>query len=415
MRTASVVDWATNPRARDGGCSQSAERVLPPGASRIARDFHRQLPGYRITPLKGLPHLADMLGLGGIWVKDEAVRLSLSSFKVLGESFAIFRVVESRLGLGQGGLSWEDLWLPDVRGKLADITFSAATDGNHGRGVAWAASQLGFPAVIYVPRGTAPARIRSIESHGARVEVIDGTYDDAVVRMTRDAAHHGWQVISDTSWEEYEEIPWWVMQGYTTMHSETQEQLAGQGLARPSHVFVQAGVGALAASAIAFYTQLFGNDRPVSLVVEPTRAACLLESVRAGDGKPHDFPGELATIMAGLSCGRPSPLAWEVLWNCADYFAACPDYVAARGMRVYGVPLGGDPFVVSGESGAVTLGTLMFIVQHPELNGIRTALGLGRDSQVLLLNTEGNWEGGNPVPDEHRSFNRLTSFRTRSP
>lgn len=410
------VDWTANPRARDGGCTRAVSDVLQPGASRVARDFHRHLPGYRITPLKGLPHLAAKLGLGGIWVKDEAQRLSLSSFKVLGGSFAIYRFVEETLGLERGTLTWASLWSAEVRRSLGDLTFSAATDGNHGRGVAWAASQLGFPAVIYVPRDTAEARIHAIERHGARVEVIDGTYDEAVARMARDAAEQGWQVISDTSWDGYEDIPRWVMQGYTTMLSEAQEQLAGQGLAKPSHVFVQAGVGALAASTIAFYAQLFGDDRPISLVVEPTRAACLLDSVRAGDGSPHDFPGDLATIMAGLSCGRPSPLAWNVLWNCADHYAACPDYVAAKGMRVYGVPLEGDPFVVSGESGAVTLGMLMFIMEHPQLSKMRAALGLDGDAHVLLLNTEGNtdpedfrrivWEGENPVPREHRAITR---------
>jgi len=352
-----------------------------------------------------------MLGVGGIWVKDEALRLELNSFKVLGGSFAIFNLLRGRLGMGED-VPLSTLTSPKSKAKLGPITFTAATDGNHGRGVAWAASKLGYPSMIYVPRGTVPARIEAIEGYGANVEVIDGTYDEAVNQVKEDAQKHDWLVIADTSWEDYEEVPTWVMQGYTTLFSEAQEQLAAQGVVKPSHIFLQGGVGALAASGIGFYRMLFPSDGSICVVVEPTRAACLFDSARIGDGNPHRFEGDLDTIMAGLACGEPSPIAWDILWDCAHVFVSCPDYVAAKGMRVYGVPLAGDPFVVSGESGAVTLGALMFIMEQSEMEPLREVLDLGPDSQILLINTEGNtdpedfrrilWDGALPVPEEYR-------------
>jgi diaminopropionate ammonia-lyase len=354
-----------------------------------------------------------MLGLGGIWVKDESSRLSLNSFKVLGGSYAIYRFVKNALNDETLDI-FSDEGAQLVREKLGDLTFAAATDGNHGRGVAWSASQLGFKAIIYVHENTSEARIKAIESNGAEVVVIKGTYDDAVEQVEVDAKKNGWQVISDTSWPGYTDIPQWVMQGYTTMFSETQEQLAAQGMIKPSHIFVQAGVGSLAAATLGFYSQLFGSERPRSVIVEPDKAACLFVSAEKGDGQPHSFEGELDTIMAGLACGDPNPQAWKVLWDTADAFVKCPDYVAAQGMRVYGVPMAGDPFVVSGESGAATLGALMFIMRCPEYEPLRALLNLGRDSEVFLINSEGNtdpddfrkvvWLGRHPVPEEYQAL-----------
>ncbi len=412
MENLPPAEWIKNPRSRRGRVPPEVARIIPPGIARAARKFHRQIPGFRVSPLKGLNNLAEFLGLGGIWVKDESQRLALNSFKVLGGSFAIYSYLKQRLGVGEGELSFSELLSPEVRRKLGPIIFTAATDGNHGRGVAWAASKLGLKSIIYVHKATSPSRIRAIEDYGAEVRIVDGTYDEAVRQAGRAAERNGWQMIEDTSWEGYEDIPTWVMQGYTTIFAEAQEVLAGQGIVKPSHIFVQAGVGALAGSMIGFYRGLFGQDSPVSVVVEPARAACVFESARIGDGRPHPFPGALETIMAGLACGEPSPLAWKILRDEADYFARCPDYVAAKGMRIYAVPVAGDPFVVSGESGAVTLGILEFIMNCPALRSFRKELELGSDSQVLLINTEGNtdpeefrrvvWEGLESVPDRYR-------------
>jgi len=413
MKPEKPIAWIENPRSRALANPRIVSELIPPEVPRLARHFHRQMPGYRISPLKGLPNLADRLGLGGIWVKDESVRLNLRSFKVLGGSYAIYQLIRERLGISDHELSFHDLTGGGLREKLGNLTFAAATDGNHGRGVAWSAAQMGFKSVIYVHKLTSLARIQAIQENGAKVVIIDGTYDDAVRQVVQDAQKHGWEVVSDTSWDGYESIPKWVMQGYTTMLSEAQEQLAAQGIIKPSHVLVQAGVGSLAAATLGFYANLFGTDRPYSMVVEPTKAACLYRSIQINDGNPHTFEGDLDTIMAGLACGEPNPLAWRILQEVTDMFAICPDYVAAKGMRVYGVPLNGDPFIISGESGAVTLGALMYTMEYEDARELRQGLNLNRDSQVLLINSEGNtspddfrtvvWDGGMPVPEEYRT------------
>lgn len=408
------VEWIKNQFKNQSNEFSAITEILPPELPRKIRGFHRQIPGYRMSPLKGLSNLAARLGLGGIWVKDESARLDLQSFKVLGGSYAIYRLILRRLGLEDRELSFSDLSNGALRQKLGDLTFAAATDGNHGRGVAWSASQMGFKSVIYVHKLTSQARIHAIERNGAKVVVVDGNYDDAVRQVNQDAQGYGWEVVSDTSWEGYEDIPRWVMQGYTTMLSEAQEQLTAQGLIRPTHIFVQAGVGSLAAATIGFYASLFGKESPHSVVIEPTRAACLFRSAQMGDGRPYKVEGDLDTIMAGLACGEPNPIAWQILKDTTDYFAICPDYVAAMGMRVYGVPLKEDPVIISGESGAVTLGALMYIMKQASTKNLREQLELGLDSHILLINSEGNtspddfryvvWEGGIPVPEEFKMY-----------
>ena len=414
MQELKPVEWLGNTRVLKGQVSPFVRQMFPQGITKTARDFHKQIPGYTMSPLKNLPRLASMLGLGGIWVKDESNRLRLGSFKVLGGSFAIYQIIRQRLGMMDRELTFEELTSPEIRAALGEVVFAAATDGNHGRGVAWSANQLGFRSVIYVHKMTSETRIKAIENNGAEVVVVDGTYDDAVRQVNLDAQRNGWQVIADTAWEGYEDIPRWVIQGYSTMFAETQEQLAAQGLIAPTHIFAQAGVGSLAAATIGYYANLFGSERPTSVVVEPELAACLYRSAEINDGAPHNFDGDLDTIMAGLACGEPNPQAWEILQDTADVFVKCPDYVAAKGMRVYAIPLSGDPFIVSGESGAVSLGALTFIMEMPELAPLREKLGLGKNSQVLLINSERNtdpddfrrvvWEGGSAVPRQYRKF-----------
>jgi len=402
------IQWVLN-KKEEKDVSLSRE-MFPVSTANTARKFHRQIPGYTMSPLRSLPRLANMFGVGEIWVKDEAVRLELNSFKVLGGSFAIYRFIQEKLNLMDEELSYEYLTSKEVREQLGEITFASATDGNHGRGIAWAASKLGHKSEIYVHSETSRSRIEAIRSYGANVRVIEGNYDDAVRQIVIDAEKNGWEVVSDTSWDGYTTVPNWIMQGYTTMMAEIQEQFAAQGIIKPTHVFVQAGVGALAAAVIGYYHSLFGENAPTCVVVEPENAACLYYSALQKDGKPHTVGGSLSTIMAGLACGEPSPIAWEILKETAGCFVSCPDYVAARGMRVYATPLAGDPFIVSGESGAVTLGALLAILKENGAEELREALNLDENSQVLLINTEGNtdpihfrqiiWEGSNPVPKE---------------
>jgi len=414
MKPEIPLQWIKNEHALQNPRSSLAQELFPPGLPQRIRELHSEIPSYGMSPLKSLPALARRLGVGGIWVKDESARFSLNSFKVLGGSYAIYKKLLQRSQLTDENLTLHDLLNLDgeLRKGLGSPIFATATDGNHGTGVAWAASKMGFRSIIYVHHRTTKDRIEGIKRNGGEVVIVDGNYDDAVRQVNDDARRNGWEVISDTSWRGYEDVPKWIMQGYSTMFVETQEQFAAQGIRRPTHLFVQAGVGSLAAAAIGYYSVLFEDNVPLSVVVEPTKAACLYKSMEINDGQPHNVTGELDTIMAGLACGEPNPLAWETLYNCADFFAICPDYVAAKAMRVYGMPLPGDPFIVSGESGAVTLGALMFAMEYDGARQLREELGLNRDSQVLLINSEGNtspeefrsvvWEGGMPVPEEFK-------------
>lgn len=388
-----------------------AEELFPLEQIQAARRFHKQLPDYRMTPLQGLSDLAVMLGIGGIWTKDESYRLSLNSFKVLGGSFALYRYLQRELGVLGEETSFAYLASEEVKKKVGDITFASATDGNHGRGVAWAAQQLGFKSVIYVHKDTSQRRIDAIASNGAEVVVIDGNYDDAVRQVSADSEKNGWAVISDTSWDDYTEIPTWIMQGYMTLYSEAQEQFASVGIAKPTHVFIQAGVGALAASIIGFYHSLFGEEAPVCVIVEPDKAACIYESALADEEQPQSVKGALDTIMAGLACGDPSPLGWQMLRQLTDAYLVVPDYIAAKGMRMYANPIGTDPKVISGESGAVTLGALAAILHYDQLKDLKEALKLDEQSHVLCISTEGDtdpvhyrqvvWDGSSAVPEEY--------------
>ncbi|MFO7895898.1 MAG: diaminopropionate ammonia-lyase [Candidatus Cloacimonadales bacterium] len=402
----SKLNWIANNHPNYNRLEHS-QALFPREISNLTRKFHDGIPGFEMSALKSLRQMAKYLGVEGIWVKDESSRLNLNSFKVLGGSYAIYRFLKQRLGM-EKEFSYQELISPEIKAQTGEITFATATDGNHGRGVAWAASKLGHKSVIYVHRNTSQPRIDAIRSYGATLKVIDGNYDDAVEQISEDAKRNGWEIISDTSWPGYEEIPTWIMQGYTTIVSEIQEQFSAQGVLWPTHVFVQAGVGALAASIIGHYHALLEQNSPICVVVEPDKAACLYSSMLAGDGNPHNFPGELDTIMAGLACGDPSPIAWKVLTEAADCFISVPDFIAAEGMRMYAVPLKGDPMVVSGESGAVTLSTLKHIMHDPKLAALKKQLKLDENSKVLLINSEGNtdplnfrkvvWEGSKPVP-----------------
>ncbi|HIV99414.1 MAG TPA: diaminopropionate ammonia-lyase [Candidatus Ornithospirochaeta avicola] len=385
-----------------------AEHYFDISYARDARRFHRQIPGYKVTPLVSLENLAQMLGLGGIYVKDEQKRLSLNSFKVMGGSYAVYRLLKKYLKKENEDLSFNYLISDEIHSRIKNITLASATDGNHGKGIAWAAQQLRLRCVIYVHKETSQPRIDAIKRYGAEVIVVDGNYDDAVRQVALDAKKNGWTIVSDTSWPGYEEIPSWIMQGYTTIMLEAQEEFAGLGIVKPTHIFVQAGVGALAAATIGFYASLFKENSPKFIVVEPDKAACIFETAKYNDGELHSVKGDLDTIMAGLACGDPSPIAWKVLDNTADCFIKVPDYTAARGMRILAVPLSGDPFVISGESGAVPLGTLYSIMTEEGTEGLRKVLGLDEMSNVLVINTEGNtdpihfrqilWDGLDNVP-----------------
>ncbi len=358
-------------------------------AARV-RAFHRSIPGYRPTPCVRLCNLAKRFGLGELIIKDESHRFGLNAFKVLGGAYAVAMVLAERLGRSIDELRYGDLYGPAVRRALGEITFCSTTDGNHGRGVAWAAEQFGQRAVIYMPAGSEAARRDAIRAHGAECTITDLNYDDCVRMASGRAREQGWITIQDTAWPGYTKVPTAIMQGYTTLAHETLEQLRAQGAAGPTHVLLQAGVGAFAGAIVGFFVAVLGAAAPVFLIVEPEAADCFYRSARENDGKPHAVSGDLATLMAGLACGEPNPLSWELLRDYPLAYGSCSDDVAAIGMRILGAPLAGDQQIISGESGAVTTGLLQWIMESNNAETMRQRLGLTSESRVLCISTEGD-------------------------
>ncbi len=358
---------------------------------RRALYFHRSFPQYEVTPLHSLKHMAGYLGLKGLYVKDESYRFGLNAFKVLGGSFAIGSYIAQKTGKSIENLPYEVLSSAAFREEMGQTTFYTATDGNHGRGVAWAANRLGQKAVVRMPRGSAVTRRDNIAREGAEVTIEDLNYDDCVRLAAAQAkADPDGVIVQDTAWRGYTDIPGWIMQGYGTLALEADRQLLAAGVERPTHVIVQAGVGSLASSVIGYFANRFQGEEPVMCVCEAGAAACLYRSALKGTGQTVKVKGKLDTIMAGLACGEPNVIGWDILRNHAAGFAACPDWMSAKGTRMYGVPLNGDPVVISGESGSVTMGFLASIMMYPRYREIREALKLDENSQVLLISTEGN-------------------------
>lgn len=357
------------------------------------RNFHKSFPEYEVTPLHSLDELSKRFGVSKIWVKDESYRFGLNAFKVLGGSYAVGKYLAERLNVDISELSFEKLRSKEVKEILGDITFVTATDGNHGRGIAWAANQLGQKSVVYMPKGSSEIRLYNIRNEGSDASITDLNYDDTVRLASQKAEENGWVLVQDTAWDGYEEIPAWIMQGYGTILDEAMEQIAEAGDDRPTHIFLQAGVGSFAGSMLGYLVEKFGDERPITVIVEPDKADCLYKSITVGDGQPHSVTGALNTIMAGLACGEPSKSSWGILRDYAEVFVSCPDYVAARGMRILANPLGCDPHIISGESGAaVGVGLVSLFAED-----IEKALKLNRDSKILIISTEGDTD-----PDHYR-------------
>jgi diaminopropionate ammonia-lyase len=342
--------------------------------------FHTKLPGYATTPLVALPNLAARLGLGALWVKDESSRLGLPSFKILGASWATYRAIEQRLGHSLPAWSSVAELAGLVGAELGKLRLAAATDGNHGRAVARMARWLGWDAAIFVPEGTVAARIAAIESEGATVTVVNGTYDDAVRRSAEEAGP-GCLVISDTSWPGYTEPPRHVIEGYATICLEVEHQLAERGAAPPDVVVVQIGVGALAAATVRHWRDASPAPARRIIGVEPDSAACALASVEAG--RIVAVPGPHRSIMAGLNCDTPSLVAWPEVSRGIDAFLAIDDTAVPPAMRALA-----RAGVVSGETGAAGLAGLMELCAQAD-GELRARLRLTGASSVLVVSTEG--------------------------
>ncbi|GIM29257.1 PLP-dependent lyase/thiolase [Clostridium polyendosporum] len=353
------------------------------------KSFHKTMNNYKKTPLVNLNSLAKELGLRSILVKDESKRGGLNSFKVLGSSYAIAKLICKRLNLRLKDVNFNYLKSEEVKNKTGEITFVTCSDGNHGRGVAWTAREIGQKAVVYLPKGTARRRVEAIIELGAKAIVTDLNYDDTVRYAVKIAQENNWEIVQDTAWEGYTEIPIWIMQGYAAMAYEALEQIEEMGIKKPTHMFIQAGVGAMAGAVLGFCVNYFNGKHPITTVIEPVNAACMFRSAEINDGKPHGVIGGLETIMAGLACGEPILYGWEILRDFSDAFSMCPDYVTARGMRILANPLENDEKVISGESGAVGTGFISLIMQRKELTEIKEKLALNQNSTVILFSTEG--------------------------
>jgi diaminopropionate ammonia-lyase len=363
---------------RDARWTAAQDAILSDLGLADARASIAAWPGYAPTPLHALPSLAAAAGVASLHYKDEAPRFGLGSFKALGGAYAVARVLLAEAARRGLRVSMADL----VSGRAADfartVTVACATDGNHGRSVAWGAQRFGARAVIFIHSTVSEGRRAAIARFGAEVRRTPGTYDDSVRIAQATAAAEGWTVVSDTSYPGYTEIPRDVMQGYEVMAAEAFDALQ----APPTHLFLQTGVGGMAAACAGLAKRRWGDARPVVALADPDRAACWVESFRAG--RPQPVRGDLDTLMAGLACGEVSLLAWEILRDHADAAFAVPDAAAVAAMRRLARPAPGEPTIVAGESAVAGLAALLGadVAQ-------RAALGLGPDSRVLVFGTEG--------------------------
>ncbi len=360
-------------------------------AAGATQRFHSGIPDYAPTPLAALPGLAKRLGVAEVRVKDESKRFGLNAFKALGGSYAIGQYLCEKLDIPLDENAFAALRSPQAAEKLGKITFVTATDGNHGRGVAWAAHVLGHNAVVYMPKGTVEERLHNIQKLGAQAEILDMNYDDAVRHAAHMAEKHGWVLVQDTAWPGYEAIPTFILQGYTTIVQE----IADQWEEPPTHLILQAGVGSMAGAVLGHCRAIWGEKAPVTAVVEPDKADCHYRTAKANDGTLHTVTGDMNSMMAGLCCGEPCSISWPILDAYASAFISCGDAYAARGMQLLGKPAENDPVVISGESGAVPAGVLEAICLSPALAELKNALGLDEHARVLLISTEGDTDKEN--------------------
>lgn len=369
------------------------------------RCFHQQIPGYTETPLISLNALAGKLGVKAVYVKDESHRFGLNAFKVLGGAYALGKVLANKLALPISEFNFSRA------GELLSnpVTFITATAGNHGTGVAWAAREMGQKAVVYMPKGSSPASITRIQNLGAECIVTDVNYDDTVRLAAGKAEKKGWMLVQDTSWDGYEEIPTWISQGYMTMAAEAKLQIENNVLDKPTHIFLQAGVGAMAGGVLGYFIDAYGAGQFRSIIAEPETADCLFKSISAGSGERVAVSGSLNSIMAGLACGEVSPVTWDILRDCGDAFISVSDNISATGMRILGNPIGDDQRVISGESGAIGIGALYMMCTSDEesIKSAKEALHITDSSVILAFSTEGDtnpdrykkivWEGAWPL------------------
>lgn len=359
-------------------------------------NFHKTLPRYSPTPLVELKNLANFLGVKNIYIKDESKRFGLNAFKVLGGSYAIGKYIADKLNMSINELPYQKMVSSSIRQKLGDITFITATDGNHGRGIAYIANKLKQKCIVLMPKGSSKIRLENIRKEGASASIENLNYDDCVRKAESMAKKHGYVLVQDSAWEGYEEIPLHIMEGYLSIVSEFFTQIKDSSLPKPTHLFLQAGVGSFAGAISGIFAKIYGDSRPITIICEPNAADCIYKSFLKDDGKPHSVTGDLSTIMAGLACGDPNIFSFEILKDCADFSISCDDSISAHGIRVLSSPLKGDKRIVSGESGSVGLGVLSSILnQKDKYKKLIEDFGLNSNSVVLCISTEGDTDEKN--------------------
>lgn len=373
----------SNPVAhRDNQYSASQQELISVAKAEQAIADIKKWPAYGVTPLHALTSMAKDSGLKALWYKDESQRFGLKSFKALGGAYAVAcqlqNVLEERTGQRPTTM---DLLEGRLKDELAEIVVSCATDGNHGRSVAWGAQMFGCGCVIYIHRDVSEGRKQAMEAFGAEVIRITGNYDESVRQADEDAKANGRIIVSDTSYEGYMEVPKDVALGYTAMLSEIVEQLDGD---IPTHVFAQGGVGGLASAVAGYFWDLWGERRPRMIIVEPEQANCLQLSAKAGE--PVVVGGDLETLMAGLACGEVSLLGWQILSNGTDDFVTLSEEAVPTTMKMLKNGYGDDPAIEAGESAVPGLAAAVIARQSEEF---AQALGLDENSKVLVIGTEG--------------------------
>ncbi len=401
---------AFNAAARTAKKASEFPAYLHPRVVRSVEKFHAKLDGYEPTPLVSLSNLSRAWGVGHILVKDESRRFGLNAFKGLGGTYAMGCIMSRKIGV-----DIEDLGLEQIKSEFdaprsEPTTFITVTAGNHGRGVAWAARQLGQRAVIYLPKGSPTERLEAIRRLGAEAVDTGLNYTDSMELAKAQARTNGWELLQDIAWEGYTQIPTWVMQGYLTMMLEAQKQMETLGIEKPTHLILQVGAGSFAAAVVGYYANRFADARPITVIIEPDCCANLFLSAVTEGKTPREITGDFAnkTMITSLACGIAPDMAWEVLGGFADVFVACPDCVAARGMRIYANPLGDDRRLVAGEASGTGMGLLSLLLRDPGCAQAREKLGLDDSACVLLINSEGDtnpkkyrkvlWDGSYPMP-----------------
>lgn len=349
--------------------------------------LHASIPNYQITPLHELKALSNHLGVSSIFVKDESSRFGLDAFKALGASYAMIAYFADQYELNLKTMNYEKL--KAFIKTVPQITFATATEGNHGKGVAWAAKLLGQEAKVYMPKGAKKQRLKAIEDLGGISYQTDVNYDDTVLKVAELSKENDWVLLQDTAWDGYEKLPLYIMQGYTSIITEVINQLKNVSLKEMTHIFLQAGVGSFAASIAAIINDVAGESSPKIIIVEPRGADCFYQSAKDTSGSPIRIYGDLETMMAGLSCGEPSPIAWNILKKLSSHFLSCTDSISAKGMRVLGNPLKDDPRIIGGASGSLPIGVVYELLTNEKLTDIKEEIALDRNSKILLINTEG--------------------------